>query len=45
MGDYDLPGFIEKVKSETKLKKISLICHSQSTNLMFKGLALNGTYY
>lgn len=46
IGKYDLPAFMELVIKTSNVKDMSIIAHSQGTQLMFYNLAsANSTYY
>ena len=45
MGKYDLPAMIEKIKSKSKVKKITYIGHSQGTTQLFVGFAELQEYF
>lgn len=46
IGKYDLPAFMEHVIKTSNVKDMTIIAHSQGTQLMFYNLASsNSTYY
>lgn len=45
MGKYDLPAMIEKIKSKSRVKKITYIGHSQGTTQLFVGFAELDKYF
>ena len=45
MARYDTPAFVEHIKKETGVKKMSYIAHSQGAQEMLYNLVKNATYY
>lgn len=41
IAQFDIPSFIENVRSVSGVKNMSVIAHSQGTNLLFKNMVLN----
>ena len=41
----DIPAFIEHVKKHSEVDNMTLVAHSQSTQMMFYNLATNSSYY
>ena len=45
IGKYDVPSFIETIKSISKVDNMTVVAHSQGTSLLFNNFAQNQSYY
>jgi lysosomal acid lipase/cholesteryl ester hydrolase len=44
-GKYDVPGFINHIKEQSGIDKVSIIAHSQGTNQIFYSMANDPLYF